>query len=188
VILYWYLWVSWAYVFPVVVDRGVSVGEALGESRGLVHRTGWWWTFLVLFLLELVIGAISFALGLIPIVGAVATIVLYPFVLTYVVAMYMQARGEGELIDAVTGYRPVVAGATAAYSGPVSPYTGAPVPPPPAAPPPAGQTYAPAAPPQGAPPAHSSADVPPAAPPPPERPSMPEPPTPPEPPAPAAGA
>src|SRR5450756_2779427 len=76
----------------------------MGESRRLVHGTGWWWTFLVLFLLQLVVGAVSFALGLIPFIGAVATIVLYPFVLTYIVGMYFQARSEGQLVDAVLGW------------------------------------------------------------------------------------
>ena len=90
-----YLGISWVYVFPVIVDRGLGVTEAMGESRRLVHGTGWWWTFLVLFVLQLVVGAVSVVLGLIPFVGAVATIVLYPFVLTYIVAMYFQARERG---------------------------------------------------------------------------------------------
>lgn len=198
VVLYVYLLVCWIYAFPVIVDRRLGVMEAMVESRALVHGAGWWWTFLALFILEVVVGAVSFVLGLIPIVGAVATIVLYPFVITWVVAMYLQARREGQLIDAVTGYRSPVAGGVPAYSQPVSPY--APPPQPPAPPPGAGYGYA-------APPAAGQANEPPAgpglghspAPPPsyatppavdagtyvPDEPAVPEPPAAPEPPAPA---
>lgn len=152
---YVYLVVAWAYVFPVIVDRGLGVTEAMGDSRRLVHGTGWWWTFLVLFLLQLVAGAVSFVLGLIPFIGAVATIVLYPFVLTYVVAMYFQARNEGQLIDAVLGWPRQAPVGPPAYSAPTATYGTPPLPPPPyaapaAAPPPAaeqGQAYAPAPPP-----------------------------------------
>jgi hypothetical protein len=175
---YVYLGIAWVYVFPVIVDRGTGVTEALGESRRLVHGSGWWWTFLVLFLLQLAVAAASFALGMIPFVGAVATIVLYPFVLTYVVAMYFQARSEGQLIDAVLGWpKPAPVGAPA-YSAPAAPYTTAPLPPappyaaPPAPPPPSvdqGQDYAPAPPPLAPPEA-------PAQPATPEAPPAPEPP------------
>ena len=145
-VAYVYLGTAWVYVFPVIVDRGLGVTEAMGESRRLVHGTGWWWTFLVLFLLQLVVGAVSFALGLIPFIGAVATIVLYPFVLTYIVGMYFQARSEGQLVDAVLGWPRQAPAGPPAYSAPAAPY-GAP----PASPPPAvdqGQAYAPAPPPE----------------------------------------
>ena len=141
-VAYVYLGIAWVYVFPVIVDRGLGVTEAMGESRRLVHGSGWWWTFLVLFLLQLVVGAVSFALGLIPFAGAIATIVLYPFVLTYIVAMYFQARGEGQLIDALLGWpRPAPSGPPA-YSAPAAPYGAPPPPPPPAVD--QGQVYAPA--------------------------------------------
>jgi len=172
IVPYAYLLVAWAYVFPVIVDRGLGVTEAMGESRRLVHGTGWWWTFLVLFVLQLVVGAVSAVLGLVPVVGAVATVGLYPFVLTYVVAMYFQARNEGQLIDAVLGWPRQAPAGPPAYSAPAAPYSTAPLPPaplPPAPPyaapaavlPPAiepGQAYAPAPPPLTSP-AHPAADA-----------------------------
>jgi hypothetical protein len=128
VVAYVYLSVRWLYVLPLVVDRGAGVTRALGQSAELV-RGRWWRTFLAWFVLTVVLGVMSAALGVIPLVGSVLTIVLYPFVLTYVVAMYLQARGEGALVDAVTGYvAPGSTGAPPAYSQPASPY------PPPAAP------------------------------------------------------
>jgi len=155
-VAYVYLGIAWVYVFPVIVDRGLGVTAAMGESRRLVHGTGWWWTFLVLFLLQLVVGAVSLALGLIPFIGLVATIVLSPFMLTYIVAMYFQVRSEGQLVDAALGWPRQAPAGLPAYSAPAAPYNTAPVPPapqygaPPAAPPPAvdqGQAYAPAPPP-----------------------------------------
>ena len=200
-VAYAYFGICWTYVFPVIVDRSLGVTAALGESRRLVHGMGWWWTFLVLFLLQLVIGAVSFVLGLIPFVGAIAMIALYPFVLTYVVAMYFQARSEGQLIDAVLGWPPPAPAGPPAYSAPAAPYITAPSAPPPPPPPPAygapaaawppavdqGQAYAPAPPPlspaadpaaevQGMEqPAAQTAAAPPAAP---AAPPAPEPPTP----------
>ncbi len=164
-VAYVYLVIAWVYVFPVIVDRGLGVIAAMGESRRLVHSAGWWWTFLVLFLLQLAVGAVSFALGMIPIIGAVASIALYPFLLTYVVAMYFQARNEGQLVDAVLGWPRQAPTGPPAYSSPAAPYLAAPLPPappyvsPPAGPPPAveqGQAYAPAPPPLS-PPAHPAA-------------------------------
>ena len=76
----------------------------------------------MLFLLQLGVGAVSFALGLIPFIGAVATIVLYPFVLTYIVGMYFQARSEGQLVDAVLGWPRQAPAGPPAYSAPAAPY------------------------------------------------------------------
>ena len=172
---YVYLVVAWAYVFPVIVDRGLGVTAAMGESRRLVHGSGWWWTFLVLFVLQLVVGAVSAVLGLIPLIGALASIALYPFALTYVVAMYFQARGEGQLIDAVLGWPRQASAGPPAYSAPAAPYVAAPLPPAPPYVAPAaapqvgveeGHTYAPA-------PAPQTAVTQPAAP---EAPAAPEPP------------
>ena len=202
-VAYVYLAMCWVYLFPVIVDRGLGVTAAMGESRRLVHGSGWWWTFLVLFLLQLVVGAVSTVLGLIPFAGAIATILLYPFVLTYMVAMYFQARGEGPLVDAVLGWpRPAPAGPPA-YSAPAAPYGAPPLPPappappygaPPAAWPPAveqGQAYAPAPPPL-APPAYPAAEAPATQQPAPQtavtQPAAPEAPAAPEPPASIPGA
>jgi hypothetical protein len=122
------------------------------------------------------------------------------------VAMYFQARGEGQLVDAVLGWPRQAPGGPPAYSAPAAPYGTAPVPPAPygapPAPPPAdqGQAYAPARPPLAAPdqPAEVSpdADLPqdrtavtqPSAPEAPAQPAMPEPPPPPQPPASGLGA
>jgi hypothetical protein len=127
-----YLLVSWAYMFPVILDRGVGVIDALRESRTLVHGSGWWWTFLVLFLLELITGAVSAVLGVVPLIGSVvASVGTGMFALTYLAAMYFQARKEDRLIDEVLGVKPPGGVPAATYGGTAGPY-----PPPPPAPPP----------------------------------------------------
>jgi hypothetical protein len=98
-----YLEVLWVYIFALIVDRGLGVTESMRESRGLVRASGWWWTFLALFLLQLVVGAASAVLGVIPFLGTVASIALYPFALTYVVSMYFQSRREEDLIAEAVG-------------------------------------------------------------------------------------
>jgi len=128
--LYAYLMVAWVYLFPVIVDRDAAVMPSLGESRSLVHGSGWWWTFLVLIVLQLAVGAAGVVLGMVPFVGSLAMIVVYPFMLTYIVAMYFQARGEGWQIDGVLA----APAAQQWVAPPTAPPTGTPYPPPPAPP------------------------------------------------------
>jgi hypothetical protein len=138
-----YLQISWVYLFPLIVDREGDVVAALGESRRLVHGTGWWMTFAALIVLYLAVLGVSFVLGLVPFIGSLAAaIVVYPFMLTYITSMYFRARGEGALVDAAI----VPAGSwqpagTPAYSQTATPYTPpvAPPAPPVVSPPPAEQ-------------------------------------------------
>ena len=180
-----YLQISWVYLFPLIVDREGGVVAALGESRRLVHGTGWWMTFAALLVVYLAAIGASMVLGLVPFIGSLAAaIVVYPFMLTYLTSMYFRARGEGALVDAAI----VPAGSwqpagTPPYSQTATPYTPTAAPPaPPVVPPPPGQPtaeYLPAAPPLP-PAAH---ELPPAAHEvPPAQPAAPEAPTPPPPP------
>jgi hypothetical protein len=141
-----YLNVAWAYLFPVVVDSDLGVSEAMRESRVLVHGSGWWWTFLALLVMGLVVSAASSALGLIPVVGALGSIVIAPFVLTYVAAMYFQARAEGNLVDAALRPGvPMAPGPGAPAAPGLSPYVSPLAPPAPPAPGVAPYVEAPAA-------------------------------------------
>ena len=133
--LYAYLMVAWVYLFPVIVDRDAAVMPSVRESRSLVHGSGWWWTFLVLIVLQLAVGAAGVVLGMVPFVGSLAMIVVYPFMLTYIVAMYFQARGEGWQIDGVLAAPAAQQWATPP-SAPMS-LAGIPYPPPPPRVPPA---------------------------------------------------
>jgi len=95
-----YLSVCWIYAIVVVVDRGVGARDALRETRALVHGTGWWWTFLALFLLQLVMMGVYLVAGVLPVVGGAAGLLIAPYGLTFLVAMYFQARREDWLIGA----------------------------------------------------------------------------------------
>lgn len=110
-----YLTVCWTYALVVVIDRGVGAREALRESRTLVHGIGWWWTFLALFLLQLVMMAVALAAGMIPFAGMAASLFTAPFTLTFLLAMYFQTRHEDWLIDAA------VAAADVAPAAPFAP-------------------------------------------------------------------
>lgn len=93
-----FLYVRWAYVFPLIVDRGATSTGALRESGVTVGGSGWWTTFLALFVMSLAVGVVSGVLGIIPVIGSIASLLLTPFVLTYLVAMYFQATGEERLV------------------------------------------------------------------------------------------
>lgn len=100
VIAWIYLYTRWVYVFPVIVDKGLSATTALSQSSATVRASGWWITFLAILVMTIVISLIGGVLGVIPIVGSVASLLLTPFALTYVVSMYFQAGSEPHLIDA----------------------------------------------------------------------------------------
>ena len=94
-----YLYTLWVYVFPVIVDRGLSATTALSQSSATVRASGWWITLLAILVMTIVIGVIGGVLGVIPILGSVASLLLTPFALAYVVAMYFQAGSEAHLIE-----------------------------------------------------------------------------------------
>lgn len=93
-----YLNVRWAYVFPLIVDRGATSTGALRESGVAVDGCGWWTTFLALLVMSLAVGVVGGVLGVIPVIGSIASLFLTPFVLTYLVAMYFQATREERLV------------------------------------------------------------------------------------------
>jgi len=93
-----YLNVRWAYVFPLIVDRGATSTGALRESGVTVGGSGWWTTFLALLVMSLAVGVVGGVLGVIPVIGSIASLFLTPFVLTYLVAMYFQATREERLV------------------------------------------------------------------------------------------
>ncbi len=89
-----YLTVCWVFAVVVIVDRGIGPTAALRESRSLVHRTGWWWTALALFLLQAAIMGATLVAGFVPFAGAAVGLFTAPYSMTYLVAMYFQARRE----------------------------------------------------------------------------------------------
>ncbi|MCX6363117.1 MAG: hypothetical protein NTW58_02885 [Actinobacteria bacterium] len=101
----------WIYALPLVVDRRLSVGEAMSESRRLAAAPGYFITFLTWLVGSLVVGIIVSVLNVIPVVGLIVGLLAVPFELAYVLSMYFQATGEGHLIDAAIGQAPASPGA-----------------------------------------------------------------------------
>ena len=71
--------------------------EALGKSRELVHAIGFWKVFIIIFAMSIGLQLIS----LIPILGVIVTLFLYPLVIMVYVAIYEHAiKGDTQAIDA----------------------------------------------------------------------------------------
>jgi hypothetical protein len=95
-----YLSTRWVYVVLVIVDQNEGAAGSLGRSGAMVMKTGWWMTFFAVLLVTIVVSVVSGVLSTIPAVGGIASLLLIPFSLAYVVAMYFQSGGEGGLVDA----------------------------------------------------------------------------------------
>ena len=101
-----YLGAIWFYVFPLMVDRGLGVGDALRESRQMANANKLGSHMLTV----LVLGIISFvASGLVGLgfrdsnfaLGTVVEGIILPFTLAVIVAAYARVLGYGHLIEAV---------------------------------------------------------------------------------------
>jgi hypothetical protein len=60
--LWIWIWVGWVAVMPIMFIENVGLGAAMGRSRRLVEGR-WWRTFLVVFLIFIIIEAVRVALG-----------------------------------------------------------------------------------------------------------------------------
>jgi len=79
----------WLYVFPLMVDRRLGIGEAMKQSKDLVVKAGFW-EHLALVLVLFVI--VSVANGALAIIAA-------PFVVVAVSAAYFLASERGETLE-----------------------------------------------------------------------------------------
>jgi hypothetical protein len=104
-----YLAVIWVYVIPLIVDRRMSLAEAMSASKRLAGEQGFWNTFAVL----LVLGLIAMVVSFVPF----SQVVVYPWLIAAVLAMYFVATGEGTLLPSAVADR---AGAPAAAAPPAA--------------------------------------------------------------------
>jgi hypothetical protein len=79
----------WLYVFPLMVDRGMGLGEAMKTSKDMVMKAGFW-EHLALVVVGFVIAAA---------VPGVLTILVTPFLIVAVVAAYYLADGKDEALS-----------------------------------------------------------------------------------------
>ena len=129
----------WVFVLPIIVDRRVGLGEAMGMSWELVKRVGFWTVLLNL----VVVAVIAALVSQVPLAG----LLVGAWELAAVTAMYLMATGEERLLpSSFPGPASAWQGGEPPQYGPYGPY----------APygPPGGQGFVPyGPPPAGAPPA-----------------------------------
>ena len=82
----------WFYVFLFIVDRDMSMGEAMTASRELVMRNGLWLHVAVVLLIAIVSAIVGHITG----IGFLLT---YPLTITLVTAMYFRGQGEDALVE-----------------------------------------------------------------------------------------
>jgi len=79
----------WLYVFPLMVDRGMGLGEAMSTSYGIVKEAGFG-EHLALVIVFVVITSLA---------DGVLTILATPFLVAAVAAGYYVAAGKGEELE-----------------------------------------------------------------------------------------
>jgi hypothetical protein len=130
------VWISvlWLYVLPLIADRGLTFGEAAGQSRAMVKAVGWWKTFGTVILLEVAIWVVLFIVQLITtplgsdshsagyavrnIIYAIAQAVVAPYAVCYISVMYLGSSGA--TVPAIAGAPPMPAGG-GGYGQPMAP-------------------------------------------------------------------
>ena len=79
----------WLYVFPLMVDRGMGLGEAMGESLRIVREAGFW-EHLALVILFVIIGAVA---------DGPLVLLSTPFIIAATGVAYFAAQGNEELAE-----------------------------------------------------------------------------------------
>ena len=92
-----YLMAAWVLGWFLIVEERIRPMEALARSRELVHEIGFWKVFITIIVLQIGIQLIS----LIPIIGALLLLFLYPLIVMVYVAIYEHAtKRDTQAIDA----------------------------------------------------------------------------------------
>ncbi|MGH7760478.1 MAG: hypothetical protein ACREOY_03560 [Candidatus Dormibacteraceae bacterium] len=93
--LWIWIWVGWVAVMPILFIENVGLGAAMGRSRRLVEGR-WWRTFLIVFLIFIVIYAVRIALGaFIAIAEGLLQLVVSPLVVAWV------SGASGVIVDSL---------------------------------------------------------------------------------------
>ena len=93
----------WLLTLPLMVDRGIGLGDAMSESQRLAKEQGYLQTFAVWLVGAIVVGIVASILNVFPLIGPVIGLLTAPFAIAYVVSMYFQATGQGHLVDEALG-------------------------------------------------------------------------------------
>jgi hypothetical protein len=101
--LWAWIWVSWVAVMPILFIENVGLGAAMGRSWRLVEGR-WWRTFLIVFLIFIIIYAVRIALGAFIALGQG----LLELVLSTPVVVFISAA-TGVIIDSLVNPIPQIA-------------------------------------------------------------------------------
>jgi hypothetical protein len=88
-----YLSIAWSFGFYLVIDKGMTSIDALQKSRELVHQIGFW-KILGIFL---IVGVINMLIQIIPTLGYLLYLFVYPFLIMVSPVIYENAIG-GSLV------------------------------------------------------------------------------------------
>ena len=82
--LWIWIWVGWVAVMPIMFIENLGLGEAMSRSRRLVEGR-WWRTFLIVFLIFIIIEAVRVALGAFIAIGqGLLQIVVSPLIVVWI--------------------------------------------------------------------------------------------------------
>ena len=92
-----YLMAAWALGWFLLVEERIRPMEALARSRELVHEIGFWKVFITIIVLQIGTQLIQ----LIPYVGPLLLLFLYPLIVMVYVSIFEHAiKGDTQAIDA----------------------------------------------------------------------------------------
>ena len=92
-----YLIAAWALGWFLLVEERIRPMEALARSRELVHEVGFWKVFITIIVLQIGVLLIQ----LIPYVGSLLLLFLYPLIVMVYVSIFEHAiKGDTQAIDA----------------------------------------------------------------------------------------
>lgn len=95
-----FLTTIWLYALPLIGDRRLTLSQAMAESRRLAAVPGLFTTFAAWLVGAVVVAIVVAILNGVPIIGLVIGLLAVPFGIGYVISMYFQAIGEGDLVSA----------------------------------------------------------------------------------------
>lgn len=92
-----YLMAAWALGWFLLVEERIRPMEALARSRELVHEVGFWKVFITIIVLQIGTQLIQ----LIPYVGPLLVLFLYPLIVMVYISIFEHAiKGDTQAIDA----------------------------------------------------------------------------------------
>ena len=92
-----YLWAAWTLGWFLLVEERIRPMEALARSRELVHEVGFWKVFITIIVLQIGTQLIQ----LIPYVGPLLVLFLYPLIVMVYISIFEHAiKGDAQAIDA----------------------------------------------------------------------------------------